>query len=143
MNDHTNARIGQTARFHSTTETMTKRIAHVASVFVATVMLFGAIAGCESADKGNATASGEPITLRDVSADYEADFYYLALVGRYPIAPRWTLLGRLGLLYWETEETYNENGFISTDSDSGSSVMIGGGIEYDIGLEDRRFTGTG
>jgi len=98
-------------------------------------------AGYASSDDVNYSAdsdgSGDSWSAGEVSADYEAEFYSLSLVGRYPIAPRWTLLGRLGLTYCETTERFNENGFISTQSDSGSSASVGAGFEYDIGVEDR------
>lgn len=72
-----------------------------------------------------------------VSAEMEADLFALVLVGRYPLTPRWTIIGKIGFLHWETVETFVENGFVSTDKDNGSSVMVAGGFEYDLGVEKR------
>lgn len=98
-------------------------------------------AGFASSDdvdyEADSDGSGDSWVAGDVSADYEAEFYSLFLVGRYPVTSRLTLLGRLGLTYWETRESFNENGFTSSQSDSGSSIAVGAGFEYDIGVPDR------
>jgi hypothetical protein len=81
--------------------------------------------------------TGDSWTAGQVGAEFEADVFALVLVGRYPLAPRWTLIGKIGFIHWETTETYYENGFISVDEDNGNSAMIAGAIEYDLGLEQR------
>lgn len=81
--------------------------------------------------------SGDSWVAGKVGAEYEAEMYSMFLVGRFPLAPRWVLFGKLGFTYWESKETFTENGFTSIDEDSGSSGYIGGGVEVDIGVQDR------
>jgi hypothetical protein len=93
----------------------------------------------------SATSSGgESWSPGDVSTTVEGDGWYLALIGRWPIAARWTALGFLGLYAWETSETYTETpaggGPTITSSgsdDSGTDAYYGVGVEYDIGTEEK------
>ena len=62
------------------------------------------------------------------------DLYSIGLVYKYPIAPKWTLYAKISAVYWRTKETFNEGGFVSTDSESGWSAGGLFGVEYDIGV---------
>ena len=43
----------------------------------------------------------------------------------------------MGWYWWKNEETYYENGFVSSDTDKGSDVTFAIGFEYDVGVKDR------
>ncbi len=81
--------------------------------------------------------SGNSWSPGNISGKQEADGWSLSVTGRWPISERWTLVGTIGMFWWESEETYNENGFISSSSESGESVTFTGGVEFDHGHKDR------
>ncbi len=85
----------------------------------------------ESDGTGNSWAFG------DISGEQEADGWSLSVTGRWPISERWTLVGTMGWFWWESKETYNEGGFISSSNESGSDVTFTGGLEFDHGHKDR------
>lgn len=81
--------------------------------------------------------SGDSWTAGNVSGTQEADGWALSVTGRWPISERWALVGTIGWFWWESEETYNENGFISGSKETGSDVTFSGGVEFDPGIKDR------
>lgn len=85
--------------------------------------------------KAVSDGSGESWAAGPVSAEYEMDLYTLGLVYKRPIAPKWTLYAKIAAVYWRTKETFNESGFVSTDTESGWSAQGLFGVEYDIGKE--------
>ena len=86
----------------------------------------------------NAMSSGGPSwAAGPVSAEYDAKFFTISGLVRYPVAPRWWVFGKIGVTWWETTETFNESGAIFKDTDSGTEVFVGLGLEYDVGREDR------
>ena len=97
-------------------------------------------------DQFSGVSSGGPSwAAGPVSTDHEADGWELGVMGRWPISKRWYALGFIGMLWWESKETYNEGGFISTLTESGSDVTYSLGFEFDHGLKDRivyRFMGS-
>ncbi len=99
----------------------------------------------ESDFAGVSDGSGDSWVAGDVSATLDSDGWELAVLGRWPIGNRWYLLGQLGWLWWDSTETFVENGVVSTESSSGSDFSYGAGLEYDVGLNERivyRFMGT-
>jgi OmpA-OmpF porin, OOP family len=86
---------------------------------------------------GVSDGSGDSWTPGNVSANLDADGWELGVLGRWPIAPRWYALGFIGWLWWDTNETFIENGFVSESHDSGSDLSYALGLEYDIGRPDR------
>ncbi len=81
--------------------------------------------------------SGDSWVAGEVSTDFEADGWLFAIIGRWPITDQLALLGRLGWYAWDTTETWTENGFVSSESDSGSDAYYGVGFEYDVGTPDK------
>lgn len=86
---------------------------------------------------GVSDGSGDSWTPGNVSANLDADGWELGVLGRWPIAPRWYALGFVGWLWWDSTETFIENGFVSKEHDSGSDMSYAVGLEYDIGRPDR------
>ncbi len=86
---------------------------------------------------GVSDGSGDSWSPGNVHANLDSDGWELGVLGRWPIAPRWYALGFLGWLWWDTDETFIENGFVSESHDSGSDFSYAVGLEYDIGLPDR------
>lgn len=86
---------------------------------------------------GVSDGSGDSWAPGNVHANLDSDGWELGVLGRWPIAPRWYALGFLGWLWWDTDETFIENGFVSESHDSGSDFSYAAGLEYDIGLPDR------
>lgn len=72
-----------------------------------------------------------------ISGTQEAQAWALSITGRWPISERWTLYGTFGWSFWESEEYYNESGFLSSSNESGSDATFSGGVEFDHGLKDR------
>lgn len=68
--------------------------------------------------------------------DLEADGWYGGVRGSMPLSDRWTAFASLSWYRWKTTETFVDNGFTSTDKDSGGDVRYGGGLEFDIGKKD-------
>lgn len=91
----------------------------------------------ESDFSGVSDGSGESWVAGNVSANLDADGWELGVVGRWPISDRWYALAFVGWLWWDSTETFNENGFITVESESGDDLTYAGGLEYDIGLPDR------
>ena len=87
--------------------------------------------------RGVSDGSGDSWIAGDVRTKQEADGWEFGLMGRWPIAPRWYALGYVGWYWWKNEETYYENGFVSSDTDKGSDVTFAIGFEYDVGVKDR------
>ncbi|MCF7849720.1 MAG: hypothetical protein K9M45_12795 [Kiritimatiellales bacterium] len=81
--------------------------------------------------------SGNSWTAGSISGEQESDGWSLFFQGRLPISERWTFFGTIGWIWWESEERYNENGFVSSASESGDSLTVSGGFEFDHGLKDR------
>lgn len=86
---------------------------------------------------GVSDGSGNSWAPGNVHANLDADGWELGLLGRWPIAPRWYALGFIGWLWWDSTETFIDNGFVSEEHDSGSDLSYAAGLEYDIGREDR------
>ena len=84
----------------------------------------------ESDGTGGSWEAGSVGTL------FAADSWFAAVVGRWPLGDRWALFGRVGIASWETTETWTEPGGVSSETDSGSDVTYGAGVEYDIGESD-------
>lgn len=90
------------------------------------------------------SSGGESWSPGRVSTTVEGDGWYMMLIGRWPIAPQWTLLGYLGAYAWETSEEYTETPVeggetfrSSGPDDSGTDALYGVGVEYDIGVEEK------
>ena len=95
--------------------------------------------------QGTSDGSGESWVAGSVRTKQESDGWELGIRGRWPIAPRWYAIGYMGWYWWKNEETYFENGFVSSDTESGSDFTYAIGLEYDIGKQDRfvyRFMGS-
>lgn len=69
--------------------------------------------------------------------DLEADGWYGGVRGAMPVSDRWTLFASLSWFRWQSTETFVDNGFTSTDEDSGGDVRYGAGFECDIGEKDK------
>jgi len=97
-------------------------------------------------DKFSGVSSGGPSwSAGPVSTDHEAEGWELGVMGRWPVSKRWYALGFIGKFWWESKETYNESGFISSIKESGSDTTYALGFEFDHGLKDRivyRFMGS-
>lgn len=85
---------------------------------------------------GESDGSGDSWIEGDVSAEVEADGWFASALGKLPIADRWSLFAKLGIYGWQTKETYTENGYVSTQEDSGTDVTYGLGVEWDPGNPD-------
>jgi len=99
----------------------------------------------ESDFSGTADGSGESWVAGDVSANLQSDGWEVGVMGRWPINERWAAFGFIGWLWWESTETFDENGFVTVEKDSGSDATVALGVEYDIGMKDRvvyRFSGS-
>jgi hypothetical protein len=80
-----------------------------------------------------------------VSALHDANGWELGILGRWPVADRWYLLGFVGYLFWDSKETFVETSGVSVLEESGSDVSYALGFEYDVGMRDRflyRFMGS-
>lgn len=71
-----------------------------------------------------------------VSTDVEAAGWYGGVRGSVPLSERWTAFASLSWYQWKTTETFVDNGFTSTDEDSGGDVRYGAGLQYDLGAKD-------
>lgn len=72
-----------------------------------------------------------------VSTDLEADGWYGGLRGEMPMGERWKLFLSLSWFRWHSKETFVDNGFVSTDEESGGDMRYGTGAEFDIGQHDK------
>lgn len=81
--------------------------------------------------------SGESWVAGDVSTLMEADGWLLSVVGSWPLSERISLFGRLGIYFWDTTETFTENGFETVDKNSGEDAYFGGGVDWDLGEKDK------
>lgn len=86
---------------------------------------------------GVSDGSGNSWSPGNVHANLDSDGWELGVLARWPIAPRWYALGFLGWLWWDSTETFIDNGFVSVEEDSGSDFSYALGLEYDIGRPDR------
>jgi Outer membrane protein beta-barrel domain len=68
--------------------------------------------------------------------DVEADGWYGGVRGSMPLSDRWTAFLSLSWYQWKTTETFVDNGFVSTDKNSGGDVRYGAGLQYDLGAKD-------
>ncbi len=88
--------------------------------------------------KFDATSDGsaDSWAAGDVSAEVEASGWTLSGLARIPVKPRWVMLARLGLLGWTSKETFVEqigsSTVVSEQEDTGTSLLMGLGFEYDI-----------
>lgn len=80
--------------------------------------------------------SGDSWTAGDVSTLFESSGWSASVVGSLPVGERWTLFASAGIFGWSTTETFNEEGFVSTDENSGEDAVFGAGFEYDVGRQD-------
>lgn len=80
--------------------------------------------------------SGGSWAAGDVSAEVEASGWTLSGLARIPIKPRWVMLARLGLFGWTSKETFVEDisstTVVTEEEDTGTSLLMGLGFEYDI-----------
>lgn len=84
------------------------------------------------------SSGGESWSAGAVGTDFEGDGWFLEGLIPIPLAPRWTLYARLGILHWETTETFFEETFgTSVDKNSGTDVLYGVAIEYDVGVDNK------
>ena len=91
------------------------------------------------------TSSGGPSwDAGPVSALHDATGWELGILGRWPVSDRWYALGFIGILSWDSKETFVESSGVSVLEESGSDVSYALGFEYDAGMRDRflyRFMG--
>ncbi|MCU0224799.1 MAG: outer membrane beta-barrel protein [Acidobacteria bacterium] len=80
--------------------------------------------------------SGDSWAGGDVSAEVETDGWFASALGRLPLGDRWSLFAKVGVYGWSTKETFTENGYVSTDEDSGTDISYGLGAEWDPGNPD-------
>lgn len=88
---------------------------------------------------------GDSWSEGEVGGVQEADGWELGILGRWPISQRWYALGIIGIYSWKNTETFWENDFRSSISESGTSMTYALGFEYDVGLKNRftyRFMGS-
>jgi OmpA-OmpF porin, OOP family len=89
--------------------------------------------------------------INDLGSQVDLEFtaWYATLIGRVQIADRWKMFGRLGYAYWDTDLSYTEPGFSSSDSDTGFDPVLGLGFLYsptdmlDIRFEWEQFQNVG
>lgn len=102
---------------------------------------FGVEAGYRDFGSQSFTAtsdgSGDSWAEGPVGTEIDQDGWYFGVNGQYPIAPRWTLFASVGILRWKTTETFTEPFGKSVDEDSGSSMTVAAGVEYDLGQEEK------
>ncbi len=67
-----------------------------------------------------------------MSAEVEAFGVMFKVIGRYPIAGRWSVMGYVGAYSWNTREDLVQSGVGSLDQNNGSDVVYGAGIEWDV-----------
>lgn len=67
-----------------------------------------------------------------MSATVEAKGWLWSAFARYPIVERWAALVRVGGYTWESTETFTETFGPSSQKDTGTTVIFGFGLEYDI-----------
>ncbi|MDX2425316.1 MAG: hypothetical protein QNK15_03600 [Cycloclasticus sp.] len=68
-----------------------------------------------------------------MKTDLDADGWLFAGVASYPITDHFSVFARLGMLWWDTTEKFNETGLISKENNSGRDAYYGGGIKYQTG----------
>ncbi|MDQ7008270.1 MAG: outer membrane beta-barrel protein [Acidobacteriota bacterium] len=77
--------------------------------------------------------SGDSWAEGAVGTRFESDGWMVSALGFLPVSERWTLFARLGILGWETTETFTEPSGTSVDRNSGTDAVYGVGAEYDPG----------
>jgi hypothetical protein len=70
----------------------------------------------------------------NVTAGVHATGWLWTSFARYPIKDRWAALVKLGGFSWQSKEDFTEEGYgPSSDEDSGTTMTLGFGLEWDPG----------
>ena len=84
-----------------------------------------------------------------VSAEAEVDGFFLAGIGSWPINERFSVFGKLGVLFWDVEVDASGGGVSVSEDETGTDILFGLGGEYSFTnqlaarIEWERFDGVG